>query len=201
MSNNLSDLTNLWCGSSRLPVAFAHSIAAEGTLSLHQENSAQHSDLIGFVHHTQIVTLQLDGGVGHAAITKTHCASGRGHGSSPKTSLPSLFIMYWMKRCLPYTWVLLAEPARDPRTQTTAKEQPATVCLVSLMRHSRLSMLSVVCFKERLSGTLLHFYLWHNFSLGKITVIHLLITGSNGNHIMVKSSKLEHLAYLRPCLH
>ncbi len=145
-----------------------HSIAAEGTLSLHHENSAQHSHLIGFVHHTQIVTLQLDGGVGHAPITKAHCASGRRHGSSPKTSLPSLFIMYWMKRCLPYTRVLLVESARDPRTQTTAKEQPVTVCLVSLMRHSRLLMLSVVCFKERLCGTLLHFYLWHNFSLGNV---------------------------------
>lgn len=65
------------------------SIAAEGTLSLRQENSTQHSDLIGFVHHTQIVTLQLDGGVGHAAITKARGASGRGHGSSPKTSLPA----------------------------------------------------------------------------------------------------------------
>lgn len=47
------------------------SISVEGTLSLHQHNSSQHSHLIGFVHHTQIVTLQLDGGVGHAPITKS----------------------------------------------------------------------------------------------------------------------------------
>lgn len=39
------------------------------------------------MHHTQIVTLQLDGGVGHAAITKAHSANGRG--GSPKTSLPA----------------------------------------------------------------------------------------------------------------
>lgn len=141
----------------------SRSVAAEGTLSLHQENSAQHSDLIGFVHHTQIVTLQLDGGVGHAPITKAHGASRRGHGSSPKTSLPA--------QRFPFHYVL-NEAVLTMRQKCCCSRQTLSTdaedgeknnlwpSLVSLMSHSNLSMLPAMCFTEWYGSTLLSFYLW-----------------------------------------
>lgn len=169
----------------------SHSITAEGTLSLHQENSAQHSDLIGFVHHTQIVTLQLDGGVGHAPITKAHGASRRGHGSSPKTSLPA--------RRFPFHYVLNEAVLTihqkcccSSQTVSTDAEDGEKnslwLCLVSLMTHSNLSMLPAMCFKEWYSSTLLSFYLWLYITLYQLFCLSHLPSINSSQAKMVSTS-------------